>query len=1147
MILAKITTDTLHVQKEAIIGQATITTSLSVNNDIRCLQSIYCDTILGYRKPGDLMIENIVISDHDTMKLRTVNTQNLNIISGSLVLKGNSTIMTESNDILVDTNGNIHGSAILHKSILSDVLGDESVISEKIATNSVLSSHLSSGLTFRGTCKFDNIDLNGNLNTLSNVITICGVTCSNSTVGVGGVTQPKYPLHVMGTALIEENNYRSVNGLSNNIGIFSMKSSHIETPLLIKMSYNDLCTSSFKLATYTSSFGISGVEQGDLIISTADSLGGPSKIFINESMFISSSNVGIWKQNPLAPLHTTVFASDKVGIGGVTNPTETLDMIGNVTIMRDVNATSCFLKITDIDERGTIMQMTPERDFAINNETGDITVNAFDNDPSKCSHIKIQKVSGHIGLGTTSPTAPLHIHGFLRPGAINPSQTVLIEALNPSIKLKSPDSTCMTSINSGGQYVFEQISNLIPYIKILSTNRTFSVNCDLIIGASDDVIEIGPRTKFVMFSDKGQQGVNETLINESVYAMNVTITGPTRVLNWATEINSIAISSTSTIVNKIVSDVLYRNPYGENVFYIENALKLIGIGTANPRAAIDIYSSFTSNVINYDGKCIFDTGYNLKNIISLSIKGPFSINGFEMFDNENNLLSIKNIHFRASLIHQGTYVLIDNERNMMNINSATIRGPFYVGGKEIIDLNDNLLNLNNIHLSNSIISKDRVFLDRDLNVSCGNFVASGDVFAFGKITSEMFIGIENAGFMNNHNNVMNVAPLTKACFVDALYNDILVVDIVNNIVEINGYFKHDGQTLIDPFRNMSNINAASIYGPFVVNNRTILTPEYGLNVMDMNIDNSMTHGGVVVLDSDKNLLNISNISCTPPIYANNLLFLDEDMNLKNVENTQTRSLTIQDVRFKCLDPNQLSVECEYLGINIKGYSLMECSENSIKMHSECIINSIHTDLIRSDASIQFVTSATGFVATNVGYKSPLYVFGNSSFKMHVNETNATSPVLSIVGPTKTLCEISTPYTILMNNVIIGTPKETTHKLSVGGTIYADDDIFSFSDKRDKSNIRKIGGALRKLNQIRGVLYDRRGRKCTGVLAQDVLKVLPEAVYKDDTTGHLSVAYGNMIGLLIESVKEMDFRNRRNRLSRVRMRVGRRQKYIGSDQ
>jgi hypothetical protein len=45
-----------------------------------------------------------------------------------------------------------------------------------------------------------------------------------------------------------------------------------------------------------------------------------------------------------------------------------------------------------------------------------------------------------------------------------------------------------------------------------------------------------------------------------------------------------------------------------------------------------------------------------------------------------------------------------------------------------------------------------------------------------------------------------------------------------------------------------------------------------------------------------------------------------------------------------------------------------------------------------------------------------------------------------------------------------------------------------------------------------------GKRYTGVIAQEILSVLPEAVTEDEK-GMYSVAYGNMAGLFIEGFKE----------------------------
>ena len=78
-----------------------------------------------------------------------------------------------------------------------------------------------------------------------------------------------------------------------------------------------------------------------------------------------------------------------------------------------------------------------------------------------------------------------------------------------------------------------------------------------------------------------------------------------------------------------------------------------------------------------------------------------------------------------------------------------------------------------------------------------------------------------------------------------------------------------------------------------------------------------------------------------------------------------------------------------------------------------------------------------------------------------------------------------------------------------------------SDQSVKDDIRVIDGALSKVAALRGVTYERNDIETdrqTGVIAQEVLEVLPEAVNEFD--GKLSVQYGNMMGLMIEAIKEL---------------------------
>jgi hypothetical protein len=77
-----------------------------------------------------------------------------------------------------------------------------------------------------------------------------------------------------------------------------------------------------------------------------------------------------------------------------------------------------------------------------------------------------------------------------------------------------------------------------------------------------------------------------------------------------------------------------------------------------------------------------------------------------------------------------------------------------------------------------------------------------------------------------------------------------------------------------------------------------------------------------------------------------------------------------------------------------------------------------------------------------------------------------------------------------------------------------------SDERAKDDITPITGALDKVQQLGGYSFTLKAtdEKSSGVIAQEVQKVMPELV-QEGAEGLLSVQYGNMVGLLIEAIKE----------------------------
>ena len=111
--------------------------------------------------------------------------------------------------------------------------------------------------------------------------------------------------------------------------------------------------------------------------------------------------------------------------------------------------------------------------------------------------------------------------------------------------------------------------------------------------------------------------------------------------------------------------------------------------------------------------------------------------------------------------------------------------------------------------------------------------------------------------------------------------------------------------------------------------------------------------------------------------------------------------------------------------------------------------------------------------------------------------------------------------VTSSNVGIGLTNPA-YALDVNGTIRASSDVYSYSDKRIKANIIPITNALNTIDILQGVAYERidlDNKRCVGLIAQDVYRVLPEVVNTQEN-GIMSISYGNMVSVLVEGIKEL---------------------------
>ena len=169
------------------------------------------------------------------------------------------------------------------------------------------------------------------------------------------------------------------------------------------------------------------------------------------------------------------------------------------------------------------------------------------------------------------------------------------------------------------------------------------------------------------------------------------------------------------------------------------------------------------------------------------------------------------------------------------------------------------------------------------------------------------------------------------------------------------------------------------------------------------------------------------------------------------------------------------------------------------------------DRVNDTVGIGGVPDITGDTSSNV-----LQVSGNMfATKYHGDGSNITG-----LYDSKWLEYSGDASKIYYNggNVGIGVDNPGS-KLEVNGDIYATGDVTASSDRRLKTDIKRIENALDKVCAIGGYTYMMNDKPSTGLIAQEVLEVLPEVIHGSEETSY-SLAYGNVIGLLVEAIKEL---------------------------
>ena len=499
------------------------------------------------------------------------------------------------------------------------------------------------------------------------------------------------------------------------------------------------------------------------------------------------------------------------------------------------------------------------------------------------------------------------------------------------------------------------------------------------------------------------------------------------------------------------------------------------------------------------------TAQNKNNIDNFKLLGS-NDNEWDLIHSQSNIESIQ--HYDTQFRSYNIYVENKYKKYRFVFGNNDITLPFII--KDLRFYFEKTDNLNNIIYTENFIDKTHLnLLSINNQTDWDRSVKSNYIFN-NKDRTKLIIN-EDTDKTYQHNNSFAVVHINEE------YNKLNY-----------GIDDDDDIHMLRMTLNNNNINNLySVYHTLNIKNDSLYYVISPYNTLD---DNRNINNNNIILGISKKETKDYEEKGTTGINLSSKRLSDMIDNSDNHIN-KCNGLVIDPKIRLCLynNDNHSNILNGYLDIGINSNINIDNSYHiNLPYNSSNIDNNstFYLEIDNFDKTNKIINTKWGIVGESIFNSEKIYIGLKDNSNIHEQHFNIEYCNLDITTSNyipENLLHIRKAFIGLPNNINNNIDIINNNVLTVGGQIYATTDVATDSDISYKFDFEQIIDPKDKINKLTGYTFNRNDtteqRRFCGLIAQDVEKILPEAIIKKHD-GKLRVMYNNLACLFVECFKDL---------------------------